>query len=339
MPLISVVIPTYNSAQYLPATLRSVLAQTLGDLEIIVVDDGSTDETEAVIQGLQSDKIRYIKQPNSGGPSRPRNVGIRAARGKYISIFDSDDLMLPNKLSESVAFLEDHPELGFVFTNFVVCNNEEEDFAGTFLDTYAGFWNLPKTVIGTTRSIIRGRAAYENLFSENYIGTSGVVVPKQVFMTVGEFDETLAGPEDRDMWFRIAKSYDVGFLDMVGHRYRRHHNGITGRGPKVLAPQRIRVFKKQMAAGLPSTLAKRAQSSVAQEFFRIGYWHQCCGDLREARKQYLLSFGAMKSWRALRGIFISFLGVRCVGRLRELKSATRRLRPPRSVMPAHRDAP
>jgi len=315
MPLISVVIPTYNSARYLPATLQSVLAQTVRDLEIIVVDDGSTDGTEAVVQELKSEKIVYIKQANSGGPSRPRNMGIRAARGKYISIFDSDDLMLPHKLSESVAFLEDHPNLGFVFTNFVVCNDEGEDFAGTFLDTYAGFWNLPKTVVGTTRCIVTGCAAYENLFSENYIGTSGVVVPKAVFMTVGEFDETLAGPEDRDMWFRIAKCYDIGFLDVIGHRYRRRHSGITGRGPKVLAPQRIRVFKKQIADGLPSTLVKRAQSSVAQEFFRIGYWHQCCGELREARKQYMLSFGVMKSWRALGG--------RCVGRLQELRSTNR----------------
>ena len=323
MPLISVVIPTYNSARYLPATLQSVLAQSIRDLEIIVVDDGSTDGTEAVVHELKSEKIVYIKQANSGGPSRPRNMGIRAARGKYISIFDSDDLMLPNKLSESVAFLEDHPSLGFVFTNFVVCNDEGEDFAGTFLDTYSGFWNLPKTVVGTTRCIVTGCAAYENLFSENYIGTSGVVVPKAVFMTVGDFDETLAGPEDRDMWFRIAKRYDIGFLDVIGHRYRRRHSGITGRGPKVLAPQRIRVFKKQIADGLPSTLVKRAESSVAQEFFRIGYWHQCCGELREARKQYMLSFGVMKSWRALRGIAISFLGGRCVGRLQELRSTNR----------------
>jgi glycosyltransferase involved in cell wall biosynthesis len=323
MPLISVVIPTYNAARYLPATLQSVLAQTLQDVEIIVVDDGSTDDTEAVVQGLKSKKIFYLKQPNSGGPSQPRNVGIRAARGKYISIFDSDDLMLPHKLAESAAFLEDHPHLGFIFTNFVVCNEQGEDFAGTFLDTYAGFWNLPKTVVGTTRSTIDGSAAYENLFSENYIGTSGVVIPKDVLMTVGGFDETLAGPEDRDMWFRITKRYDVGFLDIIGHRYRRHHSGITGRGPKVLAPQRIRVFKKQMAEGLPSGLARRAQSSVAQELFRIGYWHQSCGELREARQQYLLSFRVMKSWRALRGIAVSFLGGRCVGRLRELRSTTR----------------
>ena len=339
MPLISVVIPTYNSAHYLPATLRSVLAQSVRDLEIIVVDDGSTDDTESVIHGLKSEKILYIKQANSGGPSRPRNVGIRAARGKYISIFDSDDLMLPNKLSEAVAFLEDHPQVGLVFTNFVVCNEQGEDFAGTFLDTYAGFWNLPRRVVGTTRSIIAGQAAYENLFSENFIGTSGVVVPKRVFMSVGDFDETLAGPEDRDMWFRIAKCCDIGFLDIIGHRYRRHGGGITGRGPKNLAPQRIRVFRKQMTEGLPSTLAKRAQSSVAEEFFRIGYWHQCCGDLREARKQYLLSFAAVKSWRALRGIFISFLGGGCVGRLRELRPGTRKVGPPRSIVPAHRDAP
>lgn len=121
MPLVSVVIPTYNSAQYIPEAVDSILSQTFKDFEIIVVDDGSTDNTEEVVTRIKSDKVRYFKQPNSGGPSKPRNVGVELARGNFISLCDSDDVIFPNKLAEAVDFFLQHPHLGFVFANMVLC--------------------------------------------------------------------------------------------------------------------------------------------------------------------------------------------------------------------------
>ena len=98
-PLVSVVIPTYNSARYLSETLASVLSQTYTNFEIIVVDDGSMDNTREVVAGLKSPKVKYFWQSNSGGPSHPRNRGIELAQGHYIALFDSDDIMLPAKLA------------------------------------------------------------------------------------------------------------------------------------------------------------------------------------------------------------------------------------------------
>ena len=318
-PLVSVVIPTYNSAQYLPETIESILSQSWQDFEIIIVDDGSTDNTQEVVGAFNSNKIRYIGQENSGGPSRPRNVGIHHARGQYISLFDSDDLMSRNKLAEAVAFLERYSDLGLLFANFEVCNERGDCFPGTFLDELQTFWDLPKKKVGEKWFIIESAVAYENLFCQNFIGTSGIVVPKAVFLSVGGFDESIAGPEDRDMWLRISRRYALGYLDVVGHRYRRRETGIMGRGEGVLAPYRIRVMRKQLETGLPSSLQRHARRNIARSMFYLGYYWQSLGDFKQARSNYWSSLKESFSMIALRGLLVSCLGKRVVAFLKECR--------------------
>lgn len=319
LPLVSVVIPTYNSAQYLPETIESVLSQSWQDFEIIIVDDGSTDNTQEVVGAFNSNKIRYIRQENSGGPSRPRNVGIHHARGKYISLFDSDDLMSRNKLAEAVAFLERYSNLGLLFANFEVCNERGDAFPGTFLDEFQTFWDLPKQQVGEKWFIIDSAVAYEHLFFQNFIGTSGTVVPKAVFLSVGGFDESIAGPEDRDMWLRISRRYALGYLDVVGHRYRRRETGIMGRGEGVLAPYRIRVMRKQLEAGLPPSLQRHARRNIARSMVVLGYHWQSLGEFKQARTHYWSSLKESFSAIALRGLLISCLGRRFVALLKECR--------------------
>jgi hypothetical protein len=319
MPLVSVVIPTYNSGQYLPETIESVLSQSWQDFEIIVVDDGSTDNTQEVVEAFHSNKIRYIRQENSGGPSHPRNVGIHHARGKYIALFDSDDLMSRNKLAEAVAFLERYSDLGLLFANFVVCNERGDSFPGTFLDQFQTFWDLPKKQVGEKWFIIESALAYETLFRMNFIGTSGTMVPRAVFLSVGGFDESIAGPEDRDMWLRISRRYALGYLDVVGHQYRRRETGIMGRGDGVLAPYRIQVMRKQLETGLPPFLQKHARRNIAQSMFDLGYHYQSLGDFKQARVHYLSSLKEVFSVVALKGLLVSCLGKRLVAFLKEYR--------------------
>ena len=319
VPLVSVVIPTYNSAQYLPETIESVLWQSWQDFEIIIVDDGSTDNTQEVVGAFKSNKIRYIRQENSGGPSKPRNVGIHHARGKYISLFDSDDIMSKNKLEEAVAFLERHSDLGFLFANFVVCNERGESFPGTHLDEYQTFRDLPKEQVGEKWFIIESALAYKSLFFQNYIGTSGTVVPKEVFLSVGKFDESLAGPEDRDMWLRITKRHAIGYLDIIGHQYRRRETGITGRGGGVLSPHRIRVMRKQLETGLPPSLQRHARRNIAHLMFELGYYYRSVGDFKQARSNYWSSLKESFSVGALKGLLVSYLGKRLVTFLKECR--------------------
>ena len=319
LPLVSVVIPTYNSAQYLPQTIESVLSQSWQNFEIIIVDDGSTDNTQEVVGAFNSNKIRYIRQENSGGPSRPRNVGIHHARGKYISLLDSDDLMSRNKLAEAVSFLERYSDLGLVFANFEVCNERGDSFPGTFLDEFPTFWELPKKQVGEKWFIIESALAYKTLLCENFIGTSGTVVPKEVFLSVGKFDENIAGPEDRDMWLRISRRYALGYLDAVGHQYRHRETGIMGRGAAVLAPYRIRVMRKQLETGLPPSLRRHARRNIAQSMFGLGYHWQSLGDFKQARIHYWSSLKESFSVVALKGLLVSCLGKRLVAFLKECR--------------------
>lgn len=318
-PLVSVVIPAYNAAQYLPESIQSVLSQSWQDFEIIIVDDGSTDNTREVVGAFNSIKIRYVRQENSGGPSRPRNVGIHHARGKYISLFDSDDLMSRNKLAEAVPFLERYSDLGLLFANFEVCNEFGDTFPGTFLDEFQTFWNLPKKQVSEKWFIIESALAYEHLLSQNFIGTSGTVIPKAVFLSVGGFDEGTDGAEDRDMWLRISRRYPLGFLDVVGHRYRRRETGMQARGDGALSPQRIRVMRKQLETGLPPSHRRHVQRRIARSMFDLGYHYQSLGDFKQARIHYRSSLKESFSVVALRGLLISGLGKWIVAFLKECR--------------------
>ena len=113
--MISVIIPTYNREKFLPATIDSVLRQTYSDYEIIVVDDGSTDGTQEVIEKLYGGKLKYIYK-NNGGPASARNVGLKNASGNYIAFLDSDDLWFPEKLETQIRFMEkNHSQITLVY--------------------------------------------------------------------------------------------------------------------------------------------------------------------------------------------------------------------------------
>jgi len=125
MMKVSVIIPTYNREQLLKRAIQSVLNQTFRDFEIIVVDDGSTDNTKEIIDSFTSDKIKYIYESNSGGAARPKNTGIKNAQGKYIAVLDSDDEWLPQKLEKQIELLEifQDPKLGAVGCDVFVFEN------------------------------------------------------------------------------------------------------------------------------------------------------------------------------------------------------------------------
>lgn len=319
-PRVSVVIPTYNCAQYIAETLQSVLDQGYPNLEIIVVDDGSTDNTREVVAGFRSDRITYLYQSNSGGPSRPRNVGIAHAQGQFIALFDSDDIMLPDKIAAAVEFLAQEPQLGLVFSNCVKCDERGRVHPGTALDSHDYFWKLPKRRVGETQNIIKGEDAYETLILDNYIGTSSVVIPKEVFKRVGTFDESVSGPEDFDMWLRITSAYDIGFLDIVGYRYRIRHDGITARGEGKLVPHRIRVMRKQLEGNHPHSVRKKVNLELARHLFALGYHHQSTGEMRLARKYYILSLKEAFYRQAWKGILVTLLGAKLIAILKTVRS-------------------
>ena len=202
-PKVSVIIPTFNRAQYIAETIKSVLNQTDNDFEIIVVDDGSNDNTREVLKAFIN-KIKYIYKENAGAASA-RNVGIKNAQGKYIVFLDSDDLFLPKKLEIQVPILDKYPEIDFVYSDVFYFKEK----------------NKRPILMRSIRPASDGRIL-KKLFMNTSITSSSVIFRKVCFEKAGLFDESLRLNEDTDMLFRIAIHYKAYFSEYPSVMYRVH---------------------------------------------------------------------------------------------------------------------
>lgn len=190
MKKVSVIITAYQHARFISDAIGSVLAQTYPDDELIVVDDGSTDGTREIVTNY-GNQLVYIYQENRGSAAA-RNSGIRAATGEYVAFLDADDVWLPNKLELEVKFLDAHPSIGMVYSNYTYFGTRPGPAA-------TGFAAIPP---------VSGQALKE-LFLSNPISSSSVLIRKSCFEKVGFFDESLVHGEDLDMWLRLAPCCEI----------------------------------------------------------------------------------------------------------------------------------
>lgn len=208
--MISIVIPLYNKEKAIVGTLDSVLAQTYTDYEILVVDDGSTDESRGVVEKYiiihQSAPITLIRKEN-GGVCSARNKGIREAKGEYIALLDADDLWDKEYLAEQVKMIRDFPNAVMWGINFAEMSN------GKLVRELAT--GLPKGFRGYVEHYFQMPGRVSDLFC-----SSSVVIRKEVFSKVGGFDERIKYSEDNDMWWRIVATCPVAFFDKYMCFYR-----------------------------------------------------------------------------------------------------------------------
>ncbi len=213
MSTVSVIIPAYNQSHYLGQAIESVLAQSYPDFEIIIVDDGSTDDTRAVAQSYADPRLRYVYQANAG-LSAARNTGIRHAAGSLLSYLDSDDLFLPEKLALLVEALERQPELGFVAGQAILIDENSQPLGEIF---EAG---LP----ADTTQLLLG----------NPLHVGSVLLRREWQERVGFFDETLRSYEDWDMWLRLARAgCRMGWVARPVSLYRFHRAQMTRNGDQM----------------------------------------------------------------------------------------------------------
>jgi len=197
-PTVSVVIPTYNRAHLVGRAIQSVLNQTYQDFEIIVVDDCSSDNTEVIIKKIQEQdkRIRYIKLRKHRGGAVARNVGIKAAKNKYIAFQDSDDVWLSAKLEKQVdVFKNVSYNVGVVYTGFWRVENNEKIY-------------IPSHWVTKKEGDIHTEILYGN-----YIATPAAVVKKECFDKAGIFDESLPRLQDWELWIRISNYYHFRCID------------------------------------------------------------------------------------------------------------------------------
>jgi glycosyltransferase involved in cell wall biosynthesis len=192
-PLVSVIIPAYNSIATIHRSLTSVLGQSLNDFEVIVVDDGSTDATLEAIKGIVDIRVKYFRQSNQG-VSSARNKGIANASGRFIAFLDADDYWLPDKLEKQVALLNSQPEIGMVYSKSYVVDEEERQLCtiGRIFDKTS----KPSEI-------------FSQLLLGNFIPSPTPMIREHCVREVGFFDDMLHQSEDWDYWLRITKQFPI----------------------------------------------------------------------------------------------------------------------------------
>jgi glycosyltransferase involved in cell wall biosynthesis len=211
-PLVSVIIPTYNRSRYIAEAIRSVQAQTYQDLEIIIADDGSTDNTRDVVSGF-GQGVTYLQLPHRGQAAATRNAGLRAAEGEYVAFLDSDDLFLPGKLALQLAAFEQHPEAGLVYSNGYFFRDDPQAPTGHTLD------GMPTPTGDALADLLRG----------NFLTSPVVLVRHDCLDVVGRFDERpeFFAVEDYDLWLRIAAQFPFVYVPGDVAAIRRHGQSIS----------------------------------------------------------------------------------------------------------------
>ncbi len=223
MPRVSVIMATHNQASFIQESLNSIFQQGFRDYEIIVVNDGSTDDTEDVLEPYR-DRIRYFKQPNSG-PAAAHNLGLRHSLGELIAFLNSDDLWMPGKLEAQVGYMDEHPEVGLVHGDYV-----RIDARGRAMGPSIHTEHPPSLTL-------------EQIVRHNTIGIATVIVRRKWLDRVSGLDPDSTPTEDLDLWIRLAQAgCPFGYLPQVIGKWRRHPASISKSRSRVLKAH-IRILR------------------------------------------------------------------------------------------------
>lgn len=302
-PLVSIIIPAYNVAQFIRETLDSVFAQTFKDYEVIIVNDGSPDTTE-LERALEPyiERIVYLKQENSGAGAA-RNRALHVARGEFVAFLDADDIWLPDYLSEQIRFIRGG-DYDLVYADAALFGNSS--LAGrTFMEI------APSNGEVTFQSLISGRC--------NVI-TSGVVARRELIFEVGLFDEQLRNSQDFELWVRLVRhGARAAYQRKVLLRYRYHEDSLSGDALNQIKRE-LRVLGK-IESTYDLTPNERAEVSKAMEAIRAsleletGKLHLAKGEFTEAREAFLKAGAARRSLKLRGAILLSRIAPRLLQRM------------------------
>lgn len=267
-PAVSVVVAAFNMGLYIQAAVNSVLQQTCDDLEVIVVDDGSKDNTaEVMSQFAGNARVRYIQQQNQGQP-RAKNCGIRAARGRFIAFCDADDIWVPDKLARQLPLFDQDPAIGVVYGQTATIDPQ-------------GVRTGEVSTHGPSGAVL------QQLFIKNFVPFGTAVVRREVIDSIGMFDESLAMGIDWDLWLRTATRWQFGYIAEPVYLYRVWP-GQMSRNWLGRYEHAFRIMEKFLAS-YPSLLPPRiVRRAYADSFVGRGICYETiAGERRRACTDYL----------------------------------------------------
>lgn len=337
--LVSVIIPTYNRASKCVEAVQSVLAQTHRQVEVLVIDDGSTDDTESRLSAMDG-RIRYLRQENAG-VSAARNRGLVEARGAYVAFLDSDDRWMPWKLEAQLNILTQFPEAGMVWTDMTAVDEDGNVVSDTYLTTmyhaYRYFdpdrdWRAsarlgdlwPRCPTDLAGCRVYFGEIFSQMFLGNLVHTSTVLLTRQRQQSISGFDETLVKTgEDYDYHLRTCEKGPVAMLAAPSIYYQvGGEDQLTAPGlEKTMAQNNLRTIRKAWAAHREELRLSKEQ--VKHRWARAYWWvarETIMEDPREARRQIVNSLH-WRLWqpRVLVFAFLSLLPVKVLCWLREVK--------------------
>ena len=267
MPTVDVLIPAYNAAKYLAIAIESVMAQSFEDWQIVLVDDGSTDNTAEVLApyiAKLGTRLKYIRQENRGLPAA-RNTAIRNSSSEFLALLDADDVWLPDRLQESLQPFANRPKVGLSYGLIARIDGE-----GKVFDTFAG-----------NSAHAQGSIAPFIYMRRVELPCPTITFRRACIDRVGLFDEIMRATEDRDLWLRIALQYEVAFVPRVIAQYRTSPSSMSTDPDRMLRSQ-LHYIRKHY--GAPGCGLRARQTALARAY--------------KQRAEALKSMG--KFWPALR---------------------------------------
>lgn len=300
-PTVSVAIPCFNGRQYIRAAIESALSQTVADIEVVVVDDGSTDGSAEIVQAIDDPRIRYLWQDNRG-LAATRNRLIREARGEYVAFLDQDDYWHPEKLERQLAIFGADARIGLVYSDCFVVN------AGGVV---RGRWSR--------RSRFHRGRAFGPLLERNFIPLVSVIMPRAVFAELGDF-QPYKICEEYDLFLRCAARYAIDYVEEP-LAYYRIHSGQFSHNYEIALRELVSIYEgwRRQIDGGDRGLAASLNRSLAMAYYNAGKSavyvdcdiHKARGYLRASREERFL-------WRGILFQALSVLGPSVTRRARSL---------------------
>ena len=293
MPKVTVIMPVYNGKHFVAEAMASVLAQRGTDLELIVSNDGSTDNTLEIVEAIagQDARVRIMTRPNSGRPSFPKNDGIAAARGEYLCFLDHDDLYDADRTHQLVEGLEQHPEWVAAFHDLRLIDSAGGPMPGSYLADVDFIRHAAEYLTPLQDDWFEcssGFFIYQSLFTAALHTQSVLIAVNRLPANTVQFNTDFTICEDTDLWIRLGLLGKIGYLNRVLSSYRQLDTSITKNQEKFFADS-VRMHQanlQRIQTQLSSEQVHRYRAKIAAGLEALGYAHYEKGRMRDARAAY-----------------------------------------------------
>lgn len=294
---LTVVVPTYNRADYVGACLSSLQDSGVRDLEVIVVDDGSTDDTRARFDN--DPRCLYARQDNQG-PATARNHGVTLSRGRYLAFLDCDDLWLPGQAGRVLELLDACPQVDAIFTDARVGNDRDGHVSWIASAGQRAFFDLPHETPEPGFRVLERVPFFRRMARRNAVFIGALVMRRQAFDRVGGFEPTLCGAADWELWLRMASQMTFGYWPGPLAIYTRHDDNMSSHHD---------TMKTEFARALESVLRKCPHLASTER----GWLRTCLRDMEYGRAWDAYDRGATRQARALFGRCLRLGGAGVMG--------------------------